>query len=183
MCSVVLSISTTDISATLVTSVGSLTVEVYCDQVPNTAKNFLALAASGAYDGTVFHRNVAGFLVQGGDPSGTGKEGRNFQGGFQADEFRDNLKHDKRGVVSFANLNKPTTVGSQFFVTYAAQASLDNLCTVFGQVTDGWDTLDRMEQVPVAGKKHRPVEDLTIIKVLVTRNPIAEAEAEAEPDS
>jgi peptidyl-prolyl cis-trans isomerase-like 3 len=152
-------------------------MEIFCDLAPKSAKNFLALAASGYYDKTIFHRNVAGFILQGGDPSGTGKDGRNFQGNFQSDEFVDQLKHNKRGVVSFANLNKPTTVGSQFFITYGAHPQLDGVFSVFGQVVaqNGLDTLSRIEGVAV-GKKHRPEEDVVITKIKIHKNPIAENE-------
>ena len=162
-------------SVTLHTTHGDLDVQLFCDLAPKSAKNFLALAASGQYDGTLFHRNVEGFMVQGGDPSGTGKEGRNFQGEYQSDEFNDALKHDARGVVAFANANKPNTVGSQFFITYAAQPRLDRVYSVVGRVVGGLETLDAMEKVPV-GKKHRPVEDIKIINVKIKKNPIAEVE-------
>jgi peptidyl-prolyl cis-trans isomerase-like 3 len=162
-------------SVTLHTTYGDLQVQVFCDQVPKASKNFLALCASGSYDNTIFHRNVEGCLIQGGDPSGTGKEGKNYQDKFQSDEFLESLKHEGRGIVSFANLNKPETVGSQFFITYAALPDLDGVFTVFGRVIAGLDVLDRMEKAPV-GKRHRPVEEIKISKVTIHKNPIAEAE-------
>jgi peptidyl-prolyl cis-trans isomerase-like 3 len=163
-------------SIILQTNIGDITLELFCEKAPNSAKNFLALAASGDYDGTIFHRNVAGFIIQGGDPSGTGKEGLNFQGKLQADEIVHELKHDRRGVVGLSNMNKPDTVGSQFFITYGPQPHLDGVYSVFGRVVDGWEVVDKMEKVEV-GKKHRPVEEIKILKVKVLRNPIAEAEA------
>ncbi|KFM28052.1 Peptidyl-prolyl cis-trans isomerase-like 3 [Auxenochlorella protothecoides] len=136
---------------TLHTTLGDLKLELACGDCPRTCENFLALAASGYYDGTLFHRNIRGFMIQGGDPSGTGKGGKSIFAtatGKFPDELVDSLKHSKRGVVSMAN-SGPNTNGSQFFITYKAHAHLNGKYTVFGQVIDGMDTLDRMEKVPV----------------------------------
>ncbi|KAF4658635.1 Cyclin-dependent kinases regulatory subunit 2 [Perkinsus chesapeaki] len=129
-------------------------------RVPNACKNFLALAASGYYDGTKFHRLIPGFMVQGGDPTGTGKGGANWEGGKQKDEFVSSVKHDRRGILSFAN-NGPDTIGSQFFITFGRQPHLNGVYTAFGRLIDGMDTLMKIEQVPV-GKKHRPTKDIVI---------------------
>lgn len=106
---------------------------VFCDIVPKASFNFLALAASGYYDNTLFHRNIKGFMVQGGDPTGTGKGGESIWGGTFIDEFYSDLKHDARGIVSMAN-NGPDSNGSQFFITYAAQPHLNNQYTIVGKV-------------------------------------------------
>jgi peptidyl-prolyl cis-trans isomerase-like 3 len=86
-------------AVTLHTTLGDLKLEVYCEEVPRAAENFLALCASGYYDGTRFHRNIRGFMVQGGDPTGTGKGGQSIWGGRFPDEIREALKHSARGVV------------------------------------------------------------------------------------
>lgn len=114
-------------SVTLHTDLGTLKLEVYCDIVPRTSFNFLALAASGYYDNTLFHRNIKGFMLQGGDPTGTGKGGESIWGGKFNDEIHPDNKHTVRGVVSMAN-SGPNTNGSQFFITYAKHPHLDNNC-------------------------------------------------------
>ena len=114
-------------SVTLHTDLGTLKLEIYCDIVPRTSFNFLALAASGYYDNTLFHRNIKGFMLQGGDPTGTGKGGESIWGGKFNDEIHPDQKHTMRGVVSMAN-SGPNTNGSQFFITYAKHPHLDNNC-------------------------------------------------------
>ena len=120
-------------SVTLHTTLGNIKFELYCEEVPRTAANFLALCASGYYDNSIFHRNIRGFMIQGGDPTGTGKGGRsiyddNPNGKFN-DEIVDVLKHSRRGVVSMAN-SGPNTNGSQFFITYKAQPHLNGTLTM-----------------------------------------------------
>eukprot|EP00803_Ostreobium_quekettii_P010377 evm.model.scf_74.12 EVM.evm.TU.scf_74.12 scf_74:74703-78230(-) len=161
-------------SVTLRTSLGDIKAEVFCDEAPKTAENFLALCASGYYDGSIFHRNIKGFMIQGGDPTGTGKGGKsiyNTPNGKFEDELRPDLKHHKRGILSMAN-SGPDTNGSQFFFTYRAQPHLDGKYTIFGQVIDGLDTLDKMEKVPT-GPADRPVQDIKLHSVIIHANPIA----------
>ena len=114
-------------SVTLHTDLGTLKIEIFCDIVPRTSFNFLALAASGYYDNSLFHRNIKGFMLQGGDPTGTGKGGESIWGGKFNDEIHPDNKHTTRGVVSMAN-SGPNTNGSQFFITYAKHPHLDNNC-------------------------------------------------------
>mmetsp|Transcript_34812 Transcript_34812/g.69394 ORF Transcript_34812/g.69394 Transcript_34812/m.69394 type:complete len:177 (-) Transcript_34812:197-727(-) len=159
-------------AVTLRTSHGDLKLEIYCDSVPRTAFNFLALAGSGYYDGTLFHRNVKGFMVQGGDPTGTGKGGDSIWGGKFADEIRSENTHSVRGIVSMAN-SGPGTNASQFFITYAKHPHLDNNYTVFGRVIDGWDTLSAIERVQ-CNEKHRPLSDVRIEGVTIHANPLAD---------
>lgn len=160
-------------SVTLHTSLGDIKIEIYCDLVPKTAKNFLALCASGYYDGTVFHRNIKGFIVQGGDPTATGKGGDSIYGGKFEDEFNEKLTHDSRGVISMAN-SGPNTNGSQFFITYAKQTSLRE-SPIFGKIIDGFETLDFMEKEKV-GKNNRPINEIKINSVTIHCNPIADNE-------
>jgi peptidyl-prolyl cis-trans isomerase-like 3 len=165
-------------AVTLHTSLGDIKFEVFCDTAPRTAFNFLALCASGAYDGTNFHRNMPGFMIQGGDPTGTGKGGESVWGGMFDDEFHPDNVHDKRGVVSMANKG-PNSNRQQFFITYERQPHLNNVYTVFGRVLDGWDVLDQMERLQVMGgpKKsaaHRPLNPPVIQKVTIHANPLAD---------
>ncbi|KAL7424853.1 Peptidyl-prolyl cis-trans isomerase cyp10 [Cryptotrichosporon argae] len=161
-------------SVTLHTSLGDLKIEVFCEAVPRTAENFLALAASGYYDGCLFHRNIKGFMVQTGDPSGTGKGGQSIWGQPFADELRSTLKFNSRGVVAMANAG-PDTNKSQFFITYAKQSSLDGKYSIFGRVIDGADTtLDLIERVPV-NERNRPTTEIKLYNITIHANPIAEA--------
>jgi cyclophilin family peptidyl-prolyl cis-trans isomerase len=124
-------------SAVLHTEKGDITIQFYADKVPNTVNNFVFLARQGFYDGTIFHRVIADFMAQGGDPTGTGRGGPGYQ--FK-DEFNPKLRHSQPGVMSMANAG-PNTNGSQFFITYAATLWLDNKHSVFGQVVQGMDVL------------------------------------------
>jgi peptidyl-prolyl cis-trans isomerase-like 3 len=163
-------------SVTLHTTLGDLKLEIYCDQVPLTAYNFLALCASGYYDGTEFHRNIPGFMIQGGDPTGKGKGGQSIYGDLFNDEFSDSLRHSDRGIVSMANRG-PNTNGSQFFITYKSADHLDAKNTVFGRVIYGSDdTLAKMEKIPVA-QNHRPLQSIRINSVTIHANPIADADS------
>lgn len=162
-------------SLTLHTTLGDIKLELACSECPLTCENFLALAASGAYDGTAFHRNIKGFMVQGGDPTGSGKGGRSIfatpTGKFEDEPGGLARKHGRRGVLSMAN-SGPHTNGSQFFITYRAHPSLDGKYVAFGQVIDGFDTLDRLEKVPV-GPGDRPTADVVVRGVTIHANPIA----------
>lgn len=159
-------------SVTLHTSHGNVKIEVACDTVPRTAFNFLALCASGRYDDTIFHRNMKGFMIQGGDPTGTGKGGESIWGGMFDDEFTGELRHDRRGTVSMANKGSNTN-RSQFFMTYSKQPHLNNKYTIVGRVIDGFETLDAMEKIPT-GKKDRPLSEIKLSHVTIHANPLAD---------
>jgi cyclophilin family peptidyl-prolyl cis-trans isomerase len=116
---------------------GEIVVELYADKAPLTVENFVSLARAGFYDGTTFHRVIAGFMAQGGDPTGTGHGGPGYN--FD-DEFHPQLRHDGPGVLSMANAG-PGTNGSQFFITFDATPHLDDRHSVFGRVVDGMDVL------------------------------------------
>lgn len=122
-------------TATLTTDKGDLILELFPVEVPNTVNNFVFLVREGFYDGTVFHRIIAGFMAQGGDPTGTGRGGPGYT---FPDEFS-KRKHVK-GALSMANAG-PNTNGSQFFITYEPQPHLDNHHSVFGQLTKGMEVL------------------------------------------
>jgi cyclophilin family peptidyl-prolyl cis-trans isomerase len=124
-------------SAIMKTDLGEIVLKLFADLTPITVNNFVFLSRQGFYDGTIFHRWIADFMAQGGDPTGTGMGGPGYQ---FADEFNRSLRHDKPGVLSMAN-SGPNTNGSQFFITHLATPWLDNKHSVFGQVTDGLKVL------------------------------------------
>lgn len=124
-------------TATLHTDVGDIVVDLFADKTPKTVNNFVFLAQEGFYNGTIFHRVIADFMAQGGDPTGTGTGGPGYR---FADEFNSQLRHDKPGVLSMANAG-PNTNGSQFFITHVPTPWLDNRHSVFGQVKEGMDVL------------------------------------------
>jgi cyclophilin family peptidyl-prolyl cis-trans isomerase len=124
-------------TATLHTDKGDIQVKLHADKVPVTVNNFVFLARQGFYDNTIFHRVIADFMAQAGDPTGTGRGGPGYR--FK-DEFDPKLRHDKPGVLSMANAG-PGTNGSQFFITHVATPWLDNKHSIFGQVIGGMDVL------------------------------------------
>jgi len=124
-------------SATFHTDKGDIVVSLHADKTPKTVNNFVFLARQGFYDNTIFHRVIANFMAQGGDPTGSGMGGPGYR---FADEFHPTLRHDKAGVLSMANAG-PGTNGSQFFLTHVPTPWLDNRHSVFGQVTKGMDVL------------------------------------------
>ena len=129
-------------TATIDTNRGPIVVKLYAAQAPRTVNNFVSLAEDGYYDGVTFHRVIKDFMIQGGDPTGTGRGGPGYN--FK-DEFDPKLKHSGPGVLSMANAG-PNTNGSQFFITHVATPWLDGKHTVFGQVTEGQDVVDAIQQ-------------------------------------
>jgi cyclophilin family peptidyl-prolyl cis-trans isomerase len=119
------------------TDKGTMVIELFTDKAPLTVNNFVFLAREGYYDGVIFHRVIDNFMVQGGDPTGTGRGGPGYKFG---DEFHPSLKHDKQGILSMANAG-PGTNGSQFFITHGPTPHLNGKHTVFGQVVEGLDVL------------------------------------------
>jgi cyclophilin family peptidyl-prolyl cis-trans isomerase len=119
------------------TDKGTMVIELFADKTPMTVNNFVFLSREGYYDGVIFHRVIDKFMVQGGDPTGTGRGGPGYKFG---DEFNPSLKHDKQGILSMANAG-PGTNGSQFFITHGPTPHLNGKHTVFGQVVEGLDVL------------------------------------------
>lgn len=124
-------------TATLHTDNGDIVLGLTADRTPNTVNNFVFLAQQDFYNDTIFHRVITDFMVQGGDPTGTGRGGPGYR---FADEFHPSLKHDKPGVLSMANAG-PNTNGSQFFITHVPTPWLDGKHSVFGQIISGMDVL------------------------------------------
>ncbi|MDI9549686.1 MAG: peptidylprolyl isomerase [Chloroflexota bacterium] len=129
-------------SVTIETERGNIVLELYPEHAPKTVNNFVFLAQQGFYDGVTFHRVIANFMIQGGDPTGTGRGGPGYR--FQ-DEFAGNPLRHETGVISMANAG-PNTNGSQFFITHSPQPHLDGRHTVFGKVIEGQDVVDAIRQ-------------------------------------
>ncbi|RDA85106.1 hypothetical protein CP532_2032 [Ophiocordyceps camponoti-leonardi (nom. inval.)] len=149
----------------LETTMGSLTIELYTSHAPKTCQNFLTLAQRGYYDATVFHRIIPSFMIQGGDPTATGRGGSSIYGETFEDEFHQGLRHAGAGILSMAN-SGPDTNGSQFFITLAPTPWLDGKHTIFGRVKSGLATVKRMGLVPTDAED-RPVEKVSIVKARV----------------
>ncbi len=129
-------------TATIKTNRGDIVIQLFADKAPMTVNNFVALARDGFYDGVKFHRVIADFMVQTGDPTGTGRGGPGYR---FPDEIHPELRHDGPGVVSMANAG-PNTNGSQFFITHVATPWLDGKHTVFGRVLQGQEVVDSIRQ-------------------------------------
>jgi peptidyl-prolyl cis-trans isomerase B (cyclophilin B) len=129
-------------TATFETTRGEIVVDLFAADAPTTVNNFVFLARDGFYDGTVFHRVIANFMVQGGDPTGTGSGGPGYRFG---DETAGSPRRHGKGTLSMANAG-PNTNGSQFFITHAPQPHLDGKHTVFGQVRAGQNVVDAIKQ-------------------------------------
>jgi peptidyl-prolyl cis-trans isomerase-like 1 len=146
----------------LETSMGNIILELYTNHAPRTCQNFTQLAARNYYNGTVFHRIIPDFMIQGGDPTGTGRGGSSIYGDKFEDEIKPDLKHTGAGVLSMAN-SGPNTNGSQFFITLAPTPWLDGKHTIFGRVKSGMMVVQRMGLVKT-GAEDRPVEEVKIVR-------------------
>ncbi len=168
------------IHAQFTTSEGSFTIRLFDAEVPNTVANFVGLAEGTRefvdpktgqkttrpfYDGLIFHRVIDSFMIQGGDPLGTGTGGPGYR---FADEFHPSLKHDKPGILSMANAG-PNTNGSQFFITLGATPWLDNRHSVFGEVVEGIDVVKKIGSTKT-GVQDRPVTPIVIESVTIVRS-------------
>ena len=128
--------------ATFVTEKGPVKVRLFAEEAPETVNNFVFLARDGYFDGTPFHRVIVDFMVQGGDPTGTGTGGPGYR---IPDEFHPGLRHDRPGILSMANAG-PNTGGSQFFITHVATPWLDDRHAVFGEVVEGMETVNTIRE-------------------------------------
>ena len=142
------------------TNLGKFSIELFEDRAPITTKNFTDLVDKGFYEGVIFHRVIDGFMIQGGDPTGTGRGGPGYT---IKDEFHPSARHDAPGVLSMANAG-PNTGGSQFFITLAATPWLDNKHAVFGKVVDGMDVVRTIGGTATA-RGDKPLKDVVIQKI------------------
>ena len=144
------------------TTLGDIHVMLDAGEAPKTVENFVTLAKKKFYDGILFHRVIPSFMVQTGDPTGTGRGGPGYQ--FK-DEFSKKLRHDEPGVLSMAN-SGPNTNGSQFFITVAATPWLDNRHSIFGRVTGGMDVVEKIAGV-ARDRQDKPLQDVKMVHVEV----------------
>ncbi|PTB35386.1 Peptidyl-prolyl cis-trans isomerase cyp8 [Trichoderma asperellum] len=162
--------------ARIETNLGNLTIELQTETAPKAVWNFIRLAQTGYYRGVAFHRNIPNFMIQGGDPTGTGKGGTSIWGKNFNDEFDGPLTHNARGIVSMANKGKNTN-SSQFFITYKPTPHLDRKHTIFGRIESGLDVLTKMEDVPTDGS-NRPLNKIVIKDIVVFVDPFEEFQAQ-----
>ena len=146
------------------TSMGNFKIELFETEVPNTVGNFVKLAEKNFYDGVIFHRVIDGFMIQGGDPTGTGRGGPGYT---FADEIHPKLKHSSEGMLSMANAG-PNTNGSQFFITLVPTPHLDGRHAVFGKVSEGMDIVKKIGKTPVK-PGDRPATDVVMKSVRIER--------------
>ncbi|KAJ7811606.1 cyclophilin-like protein [Mycena olivaceomarginata] len=151
-------------SVILETSLGDVQFELYWDHAPRTCKNFADLAKRGYYNGVVFHRIISDFMIQGGDPTGTGRGGTSIYGQ-KLNEIHPDLRFTGAGILAMAN-SGPNTNGSQFFITLSPTPYLDNKHTIFGRVSSGMRVVQRLGAVAV-DNQDRPREDVKIHKARV----------------
>lgn len=152
------------VTATLETSLGLIKIELFTDKAPKTCENFIGLIEKNYYENVIFHRVIKGFMIQGGDPTGTGRGGQSLWGVPFEDEISD-LKFDKGGILAMANAGANTN-GSQFFITVAQTPWLNGNHTIFGRVIDGIDVVTAIEHAET-NPLDKPLTDVKILKAFV----------------
>lgn len=158
-----------DTFVTLKTTQGQIIVKLFPEIAPKTVENFTTHVKNGYYDGIIFHRIIEGFMIQGGDPTGTGHGGESIWGSRFEDEFHEDFEFDVPGLLAMANAG-PGTNGSQFFITTVPTPWLNNRHTIFGKVVDGMDIVTKLEQVET-DMMDRPTEEQAITKALIRKTP------------
>ncbi len=153
----------------LKTNHGDVTLKLYEDKAPKASENFSTHAKNGYYDNVVFHRVIGNFMVQGGDPTATGRGGESIWGKNFEDEVRNGLSFDRKGLLAMANAG-PNTNGSQFFITLAPAGWLTNKHTIFGEVVEGMDVVEAIGKTPTRAGD-RPIRDVVIERCTVDHNP------------
>ncbi len=147
------------------TNKGKIKLELFWDVAPKACENFTSLVRKGYYDKTIFHRVIKNFMIQGGDPTGTGRGGESIWGKPFKDEFKPNVIFDKPGLLAMANRG-PNTNGSQFFITVAPAMWLNGRYTIFGRVVKGFDVVLKINRVKT-GQYDRPIEKIVIKKAYI----------------
>jgi len=152
--------------AIIKTNRGMIEVQLFSDLAPKAVENFTKLAQEHYYDGTIFHRVIKNFMIQGGDPLGNGTGGQSIWGKPFKDEFSSSLTFDKGGYLAMAN-SGPNTNGSQFFITTAPAPWLNRKHTIFGKVTKGYDVVKKIEKAPT-DSQDRPLDQQQILSITIT---------------
>ncbi|MDP8264644.1 MAG: peptidylprolyl isomerase [Candidatus Aceula lacicola] len=150
------------------TNQGNIEVKLFTEIAPKACENMLGLAQKGYYDGTVFHRVIKNFMIQGGDPTRTGRGGESLWGFSFQDEITPTVEFDRKGLLAMANAG-PDTNGSQFFITTAATPWLNMKHTIFGEVISDYTVVEKIENAET-GLQDKPVEDQKIIKAYIKQN-------------
>src|SRR6266540_1937513 len=151
--------------AVVETNLGTMKIKFFPDAAPKAVENFLGLAQKGYYNGLIFHRVIDRFMIQGGDPTGTGSGGESLWGKDFEDEFSPKYRFNKKGLLAMANRG-PRTNGSQFFITLVPTPYLNDKHTIFGEVIEGLDVVDKIGKVKT-GAQDRPVDPVKMVKVTV----------------
>ena len=157
--------------AVIKTNMGTIEIELYAEKTPKTVENFVQHADSGYYNGIIFHRVIENFMIQGGDPTGTGRGGESIWGKPFADEIVPSLTFDKPGILAMANAG-PNTNGSQFFITVAPTSWLDGKHTIFGQVIGGMDVVYAISRVPTSKPGDKPLKDVVMESVTIEKREV-----------
>jgi len=148
------------------TTQGKIELELFPKIAPMAVENFITHVKDGYYDGIIFHRVIKGFMIQGGDPTGTGRGGESIWKEPFKDEFAPNVTFNRKGLLAMANAG-PTTNGSQFFITVAPTSWLNGKHTIFGQVKSGYDNVRKLEMVKVEPRSSKPIDEQKIIKAYI----------------
>lgn len=150
------------------TSMGDIEIELFADKTPKTVENFVGLALQNYYDGIIFHRVIDQFMIQGGDPTGSGSGGSSYFGGSFEDEFHSDLTHNGPGILSMANAG-PNTNGSQFFITLVPTPWLDGKHSIFGKVIGGLEVVEAIGKVATSKPFDKPIKDIIMNKVIIEK--------------
>lgn len=153
---------------TLETSAGKIKIQLMREVAPKACENFMKLTEKGYYNGIIFHRVIPGFMIQGGDPTGTGRGGESIWGKPFEDECTPTVPFNKKGLLAMANAG-PKTNGSQFFITAAPTPWLNGNHTIFGEVIEGYDVVQKIENTPTTADD-RPIQPQTILKAFLEQN-------------
>lgn len=149
----------------LETTQGNIELKLYPDIAPKACENFIGLVNKGYYNGIIFHRVIKNFMIQGGDPTGTGMGGQSIWGHPFEDEFSEKARFDRKGLLAMANAG-PSTNGSQFFITTAPTPWLNNHHTIFGEIVSGYEAVTKIESAPTSADDH-PIEEQKIIRAYI----------------
>ena len=166
--SFVLLLEASNPTAIVETSKGNIKIELRADMAPKAVENFVTHSKNGYYNGLIFHRVIKDFMIQGGDPTGTGAGGESIWGEKFKDEFAPNAVFDKAGILAMAN-SGPNTNASQFFITTVPTYWLNGRHTIFGYVKEGFDVVKKIEAIPTTSKYegNKPLEDVKIISIKI----------------